>query len=526
PDGEGVFFIGGLFTQIGDSSRINIAHINSSGIPTSWKATANDAVKALVLINDTLVVGGRFSKISDSSRNGFAIINKQTGTTLVKTTTNSFLQAGTEINAMKLVDKILFVGTGSDVSNAFGTLFKVNTTNYTPSSVPTTFHMEDVFTLEASADNKKLYIGGRAGGGPATSNGFCMNIATNALLYRINAGVLNHSGRAAIYHIKVHGATVFAGGLFNTGNVNGNNFSQKGIVAFDTASGQLRNYLTNCDGLVSSIHASGNQLYISGEFTSIAGNSKFNFAVFDTTSKTTINNTLNISDQITTISFHGNQMFAGGFFHSIGCVPRKNFAAVNMYTGEIKSWYPSISPLSSVADMKALGDTVLIAGKLYNPSSQGIGVFAAVNATSGTVLPGSPVIYLNSADKILIEGQTAYLALNTGGVGQGFVGKLSLPSLSFSASGYNYLGFNIKSIQKKNNSIYCIGDLYGNNIRKGFIAEVNEATGKAIRTTELSLNGQVDWLTAGVLVNNKFFFCGLFSKILGENRSSFAVFDI
>ncbi|MFN5886249.1 MAG: hypothetical protein ACK445_13010, partial [Bacteroidota bacterium] len=73
PDGNGGWFIGGQFTQIGDSLRQRVAHINAQGRVSSWRVrNCNSTVRALQIDGNSLYIGGDFTTIGDSARNRIA----------------------------------------------------------------------------------------------------------------------------------------------------------------------------------------------------------------------------------------------------------------------------------------------------------------------------------------------------------------------------------------------------------------------------------------------------------------------
>ncbi len=78
--GDTSVYAGGFFTQIGDSSRNNIAEIwIASGKATSWNPNADNSVATIFVDNFSIYAGGYFSNIGDSSRNNIASLDKITG---------------------------------------------------------------------------------------------------------------------------------------------------------------------------------------------------------------------------------------------------------------------------------------------------------------------------------------------------------------------------------------------------------------------------------------------------------------
>jgi hypothetical protein len=77
-DGNKGYFIAGDFTQIGDSIRGGLAHLDSLGNVTTKLAglgiTGTD-VRALQLRGDTLIIGGYFTAVGGQARSNLAFIS-------------------------------------------------------------------------------------------------------------------------------------------------------------------------------------------------------------------------------------------------------------------------------------------------------------------------------------------------------------------------------------------------------------------------------------------------------------------
>ena len=78
PDGAGGWYIGGSFTQINQTPRNRVAHINSDHtLDLNWNPDADSTVYALALSHDgqTLYVGGDFTSIGGQTRNRIAALD-------------------------------------------------------------------------------------------------------------------------------------------------------------------------------------------------------------------------------------------------------------------------------------------------------------------------------------------------------------------------------------------------------------------------------------------------------------------
>ncbi len=72
PDGQGGFYIGGDFTQIGDIPRNHLAQIDAAGRPTVWDPNVDQPIYALYKRNDTLFIGGIFTAVAHQTRRTLA----------------------------------------------------------------------------------------------------------------------------------------------------------------------------------------------------------------------------------------------------------------------------------------------------------------------------------------------------------------------------------------------------------------------------------------------------------------------
>lgn len=537
PDGIGGYFIGGDFTRVGDKMCINIAHIDEQGMPYDWNPIVNNYVKAIVLKNDTLIIGGAFTQVNGQTRNGFAMLSKNANAVLPTKAVSDKRSAGSPINTFKLVDSILYVGGDYDIYNHLHSFFKVHIPSGIPSSLPAQFQMEDVYTLDASEDKRRIYIGG-FGGAPydESSNGYCMDAQTGALLFTIGANItipppkMTLDEAAAILSIKVHGSNVFVGGRFSVASVKGNGVTQKGIFVFKDGTGQIDNVLNNCNGFVTSIHAEGSQVYIGGEFSAIGGQTKTNFAIFDTLSQAIKLNTKSFSDHVNTMSFHNSSMFVGGSFNSVDGVTRNGFAAFDVNTGQISSWVPNIYS-NELTDMKAKGDTIFMAGVFGQPgNSHLLGGLVAVNGVSGQYYTGTPQLHPKAWD-LLIDGDNLYVGGVNGNYGNHDLVKINIPTLNQYTTWKPNPDFDVKSIQKKGNKIYVTGDNRRDNPRviRGYVAEIDDSIGLRTKVFELSptaVTNDLNWISKSCLIGDKLFITGLFNKIKGAERYSFAAISI
>lgn len=71
PDGEGGFFLGGNFDEVGGEDRANLAHIDASGNVTDWAPETDDSVFTLEVHDGLVFAGGRFFGVWDEATEVF-----------------------------------------------------------------------------------------------------------------------------------------------------------------------------------------------------------------------------------------------------------------------------------------------------------------------------------------------------------------------------------------------------------------------------------------------------------------------
>ena len=78
PDGNGGFYIGGIFTSVGGVTRNNAAHIFEDGsLDQSWNPNLDARVNAIAVSNSIVYLGGNFTTAGATGRNYAAAFNTE-----------------------------------------------------------------------------------------------------------------------------------------------------------------------------------------------------------------------------------------------------------------------------------------------------------------------------------------------------------------------------------------------------------------------------------------------------------------
>jgi hypothetical protein len=81
--GDGsTIFVGGEFTSVQGTSRVNFAAVSASGPLLPWKSNANGSVRTFAVSGSTVYMGGAFRKVQTVDRLGLAAINGTNGSLL------------------------------------------------------------------------------------------------------------------------------------------------------------------------------------------------------------------------------------------------------------------------------------------------------------------------------------------------------------------------------------------------------------------------------------------------------------
>lgn len=308
-------YIGGAFTQVGDSVRNRIACIDSMGKVTSWNPDANGWIMALVISNNTIYAGGTFTSIGGQTRNYIAALNTSTG---LATSWNP--SANDQVTALAISGNMYvggkFTSIGGQTRNFIGAI-DINTgsaTAWNPNA------SNFVWTLSVS--NSTIYIGGDF----TTISGQTRN---RIAAYDLNSGSIstfNPNANGQVRKMAISGTTVYLAGYFLS--IGGQ--TRHGIAAVDASTGAATNWYPNPTNPNTNTSCTGigvfdGIIYVSGNFTNIGGQSRSNLAAIDINGTATAWNP-NANSSAYAYVKSGDLLYLGGFFGSIGGQTRHYFA--------------------------------------------------------------------------------------------------------------------------------------------------------------------------------------------------------
>ena len=291
-DGAGGWYIGGLFTKVGNYDRNGVAHVLSDGtVDPGWDPNAESGVVyALAVSGGTVYAGGDFNNIGGQDRNYIAALDAATG---------------------------------------FATPWNPNA--------------DDVLYALAMSGGT-VYTGGWFTniGGQDRNCIAALDVATGL------ATTWNPNADSAVLALAASVSTVYTGGYLT--NIGGQDRNY--IAALDAASGLATAWNPNADNTVWTLAISGSTVYAGGDFTNIGGKLRNYIAALNTVDAAATSWDPNATDSVRTLTVSGSNVYVGGYFASVGGKTRNNLAALNATTGAATSWDPNANgPVYALAMM-------------------------------------------------------------------------------------------------------------------------------------------------------------------------------
>ncbi len=325
-------YAGGSFNTIGGTSRNRIAKIsaaNTGAVDATWDPNANSAVLTLAISNTDLYIGGKFSNIGGKTRNSIAKIGLiANGTGLADATWNP--NADNAVNTLAILGTNLYIGgTFQQISGHMrNRIARISLTTNTNGAADASWDLAiSGTTISAlAASGTDIYIGGH-------------------FYYTLSA-------KTYLFHaIKISGST--------------------GTVDANWAPGP--------NDPVSALAISGQNIYMGGNFTTIAGPGRNNIARFIKTGTSLDLDPVwnpNVDNTINALALSTSGLYIGGFFKNVGGVSYKYLAKINTtagLSGNVDSWTPP--QLNDAVRALALSSADLYVGGQFK-YSRGIKYFS------------------------------------------------------------------------------------------------------------------------------------------------------
>jgi hypothetical protein len=338
------------------------------------------------------------------------------------------------------------------------------------------------------------------------------------------------SFNGTVYAVAYRGSTVYVGGSFTSASSFGRTVSRQRLAAFNAVTGRLLSWAPPVNGTVKALAASGNAIYLAGDFASVDGRRRDGLARVDARSGAVGSFDHVVSGEAAALSAGGGRVYVGGRFGRVDGVPRANLAAFSTASGALdRRWQPTSD--SRVQALRAAGGRVYVGGDFHRLNGvRGNLRLAALTAASGSLVsgfrPNAPAIVY----AVAVDSRGVYAA--TGGAGGRAIAYTSSGAVRWThlfngdaqaittAGGVTYVGGHFDTACRRPSTIRQLGCLGGKVSRvklaaidaRGGLSSWNPHANGVVGVRALDSNGRQ--VAAG----------GEFTKVGGTQRANYATF--
>jgi Domain of unknown function (DUF5122) beta-propeller len=396
-------YVGGQFEKLGGQTRNGLAKVaGTTGgdlgwIPNPTFGGGGGLILAIEAAGDYVYVGGVFTNIGGRARSHLAKLAATSGNAVAAFAPNP------DDAVFALVRSGRFLYAGGDFNTIGGQIRPAVARLATATGHVTAFNVDarttdSVRALAVAGTN--LYIGGffpDLGNPVVRSNNLVkVNAITGAGRQAFIAGIGDFDATVSVKTIAVKNARVYVGGDFSFVN----RVTRHGIAAldsdgvptaFDPDAGPGG---PNTFNDVSAIAVRGDDIYLGGNFTSMAGQPRNRIAKVSTDGTLDPNFNPNATGGsipgVDTIVVTSSDVYVGGDFSTIGGQPRLDLAKLNPSTGLVDGGRQSFDPdplngviPSRVRTLQVSGDDVYVGGDFTSIGGQSRNKIAKISGTTG-----------------------------------------------------------------------------------------------------------------------------------------------
>ncbi len=354
-------YVGGFFNHAGSEVRRNLAAFDTStGRVTAWDPKTSLAVFALKKSGANLYAGGEFTSVNGFTRYNLAAIDLETKTV------NAWNPSVNEpVEALALYGSTIFVGGYFDSVGTQNTAILAAVDKKTGVVDPWTLNTVSAGGVGCLSIYKdKLYAGGwfYKMGDSIRSGIASIDLKSGKVLPWYPGEIRSPYGFAPTDSI------IYTAGYFTSVGSD----SQYSFAALNALTGKPESpwspfLLSKHNALVAKIIPSNKMLYGCGKYGLSSPTDPALFKIDLTTKKvTTFGPAVSYFDMfqcvINNVAINGSTLYMIGTFDTVGGVSRSGIASIDLSTGAVKPWSPSINGTVSAVTIDSNRKSVYIGG--------------------------------------------------------------------------------------------------------------------------------------------------------------------
>ena len=524
PDGQGGWYIGGLFNAVEGKSHSNLAHLTAAGVDEAWPASTNDRVCSLVMGDGVLYAGGDFDSVGAMPREHVAAIRLDDGAP-----TGWRPQLDRRVSALLLADSVLYVG--GQFSQVGGLPRSFAAAIDTATALPRAWAPAVDAEVNALAKyDTTIFVGGYFSYvGDSLRPNLAAFSSHTAQLLPWNAFVtrkpdFSYDGGPRVQGLLVRDSTLFVAGSFKT--IGGQ--PRQGLAALNIRTAVATTWDPRTYSAITfgayfrALALSGDTLFAAGQADSIGGQASSYLAALRVGTAERIAWDPNPNWEVFTLAVAPGALYAGGGFTSIGSwVVRRHLASIDANTGKVLPWNPGANDF--VEALIVDHGVVYVGGVFTAVGGQPRGGLAALDGVTGLAtawnpqLSGSVRTLALSRGALLVGGAISAV----GGVPRG--NAAAIDTATAVALPWNPQTGDVVTCMVPTDSVIYLGGWFktvaGQN--RAYLAAVDPISG-APTPWAPQPNAEVNALA---VLNRTVYIAGIFNLVNGMQRDALAAID-
>ncbi len=389
----GQLYVGGSFDGVGGLARSHLARLElASGAWSAWgpAVTSSGSVTAIGAGGGRVYFSGSFDAVDGQTRFHVAAASSATGALDAFAPLVFSTLGGSFVSALATTGSTLFIGgtfdrVGVDVRMS-AAAFDMGTGALLPWAP---LASGSVQAMSALPDG--VVVAGQrlvSASSPTVQSAFKISLVTGTPLgWQPGVG-------GAVSAVFSDGARVALGGLFTTYRA----VPAAHLIGFNVAAGSYSTFPTP-NGSVKALAVEGTRLFAGGTFSSVGGEPRTLLAAFDTTTRQLLPfaplvESQSVFAQVTALHADAGRLVVGGGFDSVNGSARGSLAAVDATSGALLPWAPGAltgDAFRGVASIVTAAGRVWVGGRFSAVGGVARTGFAVFDATTAALTAVDPM---------------------------------------------------------------------------------------------------------------------------------------